>query len=87
LVPTTYPSLTEAQVRELGRVKLLIYANHPLRAAVKGIQAALEEIKRTGGIHSVEEQLVPVREIFALQGVPEMKSREKQYLPQMEMKP
>lgn len=81
LVPTTYPSLTEAQIRELGRVKLLIYANHPLRAAVKGIQAALAEIKRAGGIHSIEDQLVPVTEIFALQGVPEMKAREKRYLP------
>lgn len=82
LVPTTYPQLTEEDTRELGNVKLLIYANHPLRAAVRAIEETLQEIKRAGGIQTVDEQLAPVTRVFALQGVPEMKQNEKRYLPQ-----
>ena len=81
LVPTTYPTLNVQKVRELGKVKLMIYANHPLRAAVKGIEDALLEIQQSGGIQTVDAQLVPVTHIFELQGVPEMKDKEKRYLP------
>jgi 2-methylisocitrate lyase-like PEP mutase family enzyme len=81
LVPTTYPTLNVETLRGLGKVKLMIYANHPLRAAVKGIEEALEEIKKTGGIQTIDGKLSPVAHIFELQGVPEMKHKEKRYLP------
>lgn len=84
LVPTTYPTLDVEKVRQLGKVKLMIYANHPLRAAVKGIEEALEEIKKAGGIQTIDSKLVPVNHIFELQGVPKMKENEKRYLPVVE---
>jgi len=76
LVPTAYPSLTARDIEALGKVKLVIYANQPLRAAVKAQEALLQEIKRAGGIHTVDAVMVPVRHIFELQGVPEMKEGE-----------
>jgi phosphoenolpyruvate phosphomutase len=80
LVPTAYPSLTAKAIEELGKVKLVIYANQPLRAAVKAQEALLNEIKQAGGIHTVDGMMVPVSHIFELQGVPVMKENEKKYL-------
>lgn len=80
LVPTTYPSLTEEAVRNLGKVNVLIYANQPMRAAVRASEILLEEVKRAGGIHTIDEMMVPVSHLFELQGVPQMKEAEKKYL-------
>jgi phosphoenolpyruvate phosphomutase len=80
LVPTNYPSLTLKEVEKLKKVKLFIYANQPMRAAVKAQEALLEEIKRAGGIHTIDSMMVPVSHVFDLQGVPEMKEAEKKYL-------
>lgn len=80
VIPTNYPSLTEAQIRRTGKIKAVIYANHPLRAAVLAQERLLAEIKRAGGIHTIGDQLVSLKRIFELQGVPEMKEKEKRYL-------
>lgn len=80
LVPTNYPSLTLAETEKLKKVKLFIYANQPTRASVKAQEALLEEIKRAGGIHTIDQMMVPVSHIFELQGVPGMKENEKKYL-------
>ncbi|MDI7259833.1 MAG: isocitrate lyase/phosphoenolpyruvate mutase family protein [Thermodesulfobacteriota bacterium] len=80
LVPTNYPSLTRQAVETLGKVKLYIYANQPMRAAVKAQQELLKEIKRSGGIHTIDKMMVPVNRIFDLQGVPKMKEDEEKYL-------
>lgn len=81
IVPTAYPSLTEEKIRLTGKIKMVMYANHPLRAAVRAQEQLLTEIKRAGGIHTVDEQMVPVSRIFELQGVYRMKEDEKKYLP------
>ena len=80
LVPTNYPSLTLREVEKLKKVKLFIYANQPLRASVKAQEALLEEMKRAGGIHTIDQMMVPVSHVFDLQGVPAMKEKEKRYL-------
>lgn len=80
LVPTAYPQLTEADIVALGKVKLVIYGNHAIRAAVTGMERVLKQIRRDGGIHNVDSEIVPVTRIFDLQGVPSMKEREKRYL-------
>ena len=80
LVPTNYPSLTLKEVEKLKKVKLFIYANQPMRASVKAQEDLLEEIRRAGGIHTIDPMMVPVSHIFDLQGVPAMKKDEKKYL-------
>lgn len=70
LVPTSYPTLTEARVRELGKVSFLIYGNHSVRAAIQGTQSALAEIRRAGGAHTADSLMVPLSTVFALQGEP-----------------
>jgi len=80
IVPTTYSNLTEKMIKEMGKVKIVIYANQPLRASIKAEELLLKSIKETGGIHDIDDLMVPVSHIFELQGVPEMKENEKKYL-------
>ena len=81
LVPTMYPDLTEEKINALGgKVKIIIYANQTFRAAVKATEDVLAEIKRAKGIHTINDMMVPVKHIFELQSVPQMKENEKKYL-------
>jgi phosphonopyruvate hydrolase len=80
LVPTMYPDLTEEKIKELGKVKIVIYANHIFRAAVKAAEEILQEIKSAKGIHTINDMMVPVARLFELQGVPQMKENEKKHL-------
>jgi phosphonopyruvate hydrolase len=80
IVPTAYPDLTEAKIRALGKIKMVIYANHAIRAAVGAMRQVFAQIRRDGGIHMVDKQIASVEEIFELQRVPAMKAAEKKYL-------
>jgi phosphonopyruvate hydrolase len=80
IVPTAYPDLTEEKVRALEKIRIVIYANHAIRAAVGAMREVFAQIKRDGGIHNVDKQIVSVDDIFDLQRVPAMKAAEKKYL-------
>ncbi len=80
IVPTAYPDLTEAKVRALGKIKIVIYANHAIRAAVGAMREVFAQIRRDGGIHQIDKQIASVEDIFELQHVPAMKAAEKRYL-------
>lgn len=68
IVPTNYPTLTEDRVESLGNVKFVIYGNHTVRAAIKGTQAALAEIRRARGAHTLDGLVAPLNAVFSLQG-------------------
>jgi phosphonopyruvate hydrolase len=80
IVPTAYPDLTEDKVRALGKIRIVIYANHAIRAAVGAMRQVFAQIRRDGGIHNVDKEIASVEDIFDLQHVPEMKAAEKKYL-------
>ena len=80
VVPTNYPSLTEKDIEKLGKVKMVIYANHGLRVSVKAMEDLFDRIKQNGSIENIDEQLITVKHLFELQGVLEMKENEKKYL-------
>lgn len=80
LVPTAYPQLTEAAMRGTGKVGVVIYGNHAIRAAVTAMQQVFRRIREEGGIAGADAAIVPVEEIFRLQAVPEMKAAEAKFL-------
>ena len=80
LVPTAYPDLTEARMKATGKIGLVIYGNHAIRAATTAMQQVFRQIRTDGGIHNADKAIVSVEEIFRLQGVEEMKAAEKQFL-------
>ena len=80
LVPTSYPELTEADIEKLGKVKLVIYANQGLRAAVTAMEKVFAQIRADRGIQNADKTIVAVERIFELQNVGQMKDREKKFL-------
>lgn len=80
IVPTAYPDLTEADIVALKNIRMVIYGNHGIRAAVTAMSEVFARIRADGGIHNVDRDIVPVSRIFELQRVAAMKEKEKRYL-------
>lgn len=68
IVPTSYPTLTEDKAKELGKIGFVIYGNQAVRAAISGTQAALSEIRKTKGAHTLNGQLASMSAVLSLQG-------------------
>lgn len=79
VVPTTYHTVTPTELEDAG-VKMVIYANHGLRASIQAMTSTFAEILTTGGSTSVEDRIASLNTVFDLQGVPEMQRREARYL-------
>jgi len=80
LVPTAYPELTEADISALGKVGIVIYGNHAIRAAVGAMRSVFAQIRREGGIRHVDKALPSVKEIIGLQGDENMRRLEAKFL-------
>ena len=80
LVPTAYPQLREADIQALGKVGLVFYGNHAIRAAVGAMREVFARIRNDGGIHGVDAGLPTVRDIIDLQGDADMRELERRFL-------
>ena len=80
LVPTAYPQLTEADIAALGKVAIVIYGNHAIRAAVGAMQKVFAQIRQDGGIQGVDAALPTVKQIIDLQGDRHMREVERRFL-------
>lgn len=80
LVPTAYPQLTEADIAQLGKVGVVIYGNHAIRAAVGAMQTVFAQIRQDGGIQNVDANLPSVKTIIGLQGDAHMRQIEARFL-------
>ncbi len=78
-VPTTYPTVSAAELERAG-FRLAIFANQALRASIVAMRETLREIRREGRTASVEDRIAPLEEVYALVGVPELKSNEQRFL-------
>jgi phosphoenolpyruvate phosphomutase len=66
VVPTTYFRSQLCDFEAAG-IKVVIYANHAMRAAVKAMSETLAAIKISGSTECVEHKIAPVSELFELQ--------------------
>ncbi|NBB13239.1 phosphonopyruvate hydrolase [Pseudomonas sp. SLFW] len=80
LVPTAYPQLTEKDIEALGKVGIVIYGNHAIRAAVGAMRTTFAQIIKDRGIQHVDPHLPSVKEIIMLQGDERMRDIERRYL-------
>jgi len=80
VVPTNYYNFTEDEILKYPKIKIVTYANHGIRAAVGAMKATLDEIRVTKGIASVSSKLIPVKELFELQGTTQLKEDEKKFV-------
>jgi len=79
-VPTMYHA-TPTEEFEAAGVSLVIWANHLVRSAITAMQATARQIFDDRTLHSVESEVVPVKEIFRLQNAQELGEAESRYLP------
>jgi len=87
IIPTKYPrimkDLSEADLVKLG-IKIVIFANQGIRAAIKASDAIMSNIRGTKGAclsdPEIKNQLVPIEEVFELQDMHQLKANEKKYL-------
>lgn len=80
IVPTTYYSVPIQKIKDLG-ISVAIWANHNLRASISAMKEMTKKIYQDESLINVENQIVPVKEIFRLQGLKELQEAEKKYLP------
>ncbi|MDW9359604.1 phosphonopyruvate hydrolase [Sinorhizobium meliloti] len=80
IVPTAYPEMNEERIKALGKIAIVIYGNHAIRASVTAMQDAFSRILKDRGIHAVNEDIVSVDEIFRLQKMDQVKTNEKLFL-------
>jgi phosphoenolpyruvate phosphomutase len=83
LVPTTYWRASTEDFRA-RQVSMVIWANHLLRAAVGAMQETARRLHADESLLAVEPQVVPLHEVFRLQGDAELAEAERRYLPARE---
>jgi len=69
LVPTTYHALSEQQMRDTEKVRMVIYANQTLRAAIRAVKDVLRQILHDGDAHRAHEQIASLDEVFEFQAM------------------
>ncbi len=80
IVPTKYYSVPTDHFRRAG-ISTIIWANHNIRTAIKGMQETSARIFSEQSLINVESKVVSVNEIFRLQGADELEAAEDKYLP------
>lgn len=80
IVPTMYYS-TPTWVFEEAGVSLVIWANHLMRSALTAMKETAARIYKEQSLETTESRVVPVHEVFRLQGAAELQAAEKRYLP------
>lgn len=80
VVPTMYYD-TPTEVFERHGVSLVIWANQILRASIASMQQAARRIHAARSIAALEDEIVPVGEVFRLQDTGELSEADRRYLP------
>jgi phosphoenolpyruvate phosphomutase len=80
IVPTAYPEMNEERIKALGKIAIVIYGNHAIRASITAMQDVFARILSDRGIHKVNTDIVSVEEVFRLQKMSQVKADEKQFL-------
>ncbi|HEY8073887.1 MAG TPA: phosphoenolpyruvate mutase [Labilithrix sp.] len=82
IVPTKYYTTPTDVFREAG-FRVVIWANHLMRAALDAMQKTAKTIFDEQSLVSVEDRVAPIAEVFRLQGEAELERAEKAYLPRV----
>jgi phosphoenolpyruvate phosphomutase len=80
VVPTIFDQTTAQEMEEAG-VKMIIYANQPVRAAIRNMRDTLELIKKDTRPGAANDRIVTLPEVYDIVGVPQMEQDEKNFLP------
>ncbi len=79
IVPTKYYTTPTDEFRK-QQISLVIWANHIFRGSIQKMQEIAQQICQEQNLLSVEDSIVPVKEIFRLQDDKELAMAEEHYL-------
>ncbi|TKV74045.1 phosphoenolpyruvate phosphomutase [Bradyrhizobium elkanii] len=80
VVPNAYPDLDAKRVKALRNVRMMIYGNYGIRTAATCMQQTFRRIIADGGVQNVHKDILPVEEIFRLQGIEATRAAEARFL-------
>ncbi len=80
VVPTIFDQTMAAEIEDAG-FKIIIYANQPIRAAIKGMRETLDLLKTDTRPGAANDRIVTLPEVYDIVGVPQMEEDERQFLP------
>ena len=80
VVPTIFDQTTAEELEDAG-AKIIIYANQPVRAAIRAMRDTLELIKKDTRPGAANDRIVTLPEVYDIVGVPQMEEDEKAFLP------
>jgi phosphoenolpyruvate phosphomutase len=80
VVPTIFDQVTAEELEDAG-FKIVIYANQMVRASIRAMRDALSVIHRDTRPGSVNDQIVKLKDVYDIVGVPQMEEDEKMFLP------
>ncbi len=80
VVPTIFDQTTATEMETAG-AKIIIYANQPVRAAIRAMTETLDLIKKDTRPGAANDRIVTLPEVYDIVGVPQMEQDEKQFLP------
>lgn len=79
-IPTLFDHVSLAALEAKG-YRLAIFPNQSIRAAVQAMRNTLSVLRRTGVGSSVDDQTVPLRDIYELVDLPAVEAAEREYIP------
>lgn len=80
IVPNSYPELNVERAKQLGKIRMMIYGNCGIRAAATAMQEVFRRVIADGGVQNVQRDILPVEQIFRLQGMDRVNSDKKRFL-------
>ncbi|HEV2507893.1 MAG TPA: phosphonopyruvate hydrolase [Mesorhizobium sp.] len=80
IVPNAYPELSTARIRALGNIRMIIYGNYAIRAAATAMRETFLRVIADGGVQQVHRDLLPVEDVFQLQGMESIRTDEQRFL-------
>lgn len=79
VVPTIFDGVTAAELEEAG-FKIVIYANQVVRSGIKAMRDTLSLLYEDTRPGAANDRIVPLKEVYALVGVPQMEEDERKFL-------
>ena len=79
VVPTTYPQLNADELYERG-ARLVIYANHGIRASIQAMSETFAQIAKERSTVNAEKTIASVSRIFELQGMDTFREDEARFV-------
>jgi phosphoenolpyruvate phosphomutase len=80
VVPTIFDQTTADEMQQAG-AKIIIYANQPVRAAIRAMKETLALIREDTRPGAANDRIVTLPEVYDIVGVPQMERDEKAFLP------